>query len=152
MATTERLAGEVVERIRPFCERILVAGSIRRKRPFPRDIDLVVIPGADPWSLEEELRSLGPRVLWGPKLKRLTYKGVQVDIYSTTPRKWGILSLVRTGSERHNIKLATRAKQMGLKFSAADGILAGGLVAASETEEEIFEMLGLPWVPPEERE
>lgn len=151
LATAERLALEIIDRIQPFCRRVLVAGSIRRGGPFPRDIDLVVIP-SDPWRLEEELRSLGQRVLWGPQLKRLTYKGVQVDIYITSVRKWGIISLVRTGSLRHNIKLANRAKEIGMKFSAADGIIDGGLVVACETEEDIFKALGLEYIPPERRE
>ncbi|MBW2675072.1 MAG: hypothetical protein JRD89_16955 [Deltaproteobacteria bacterium] len=147
----ENIANEIVTKLRPYVSRILVAGSIRRGRPFPRDIDLVVTP-SDPWRLEEALRSLGQRVLWGPQLKRLVYKGVQVDIYITSVRKWGIISLVRTGSERHNIKLAKRAKELGLKFSAADGIIDRGLVVACETEEDIFKALGLEYIPPERRE
>ena len=38
---TEALAAEVVTLLAPHCERIEVVGSIRRKRPLPRDIDLL---------------------------------------------------------------------------------------------------------------
>ena len=40
----EELAKRIVEHIRPHCERVEVAGSIRRKKSEVRDIDLVLIP------------------------------------------------------------------------------------------------------------
>lgn len=147
----QEIAEEIMHRLAPFCQEIEVAGSVRRRRPYPNDIDIVLVP-RDPWGLEAEIRRLGQMVMGGPKLKRLTYNGVQVDIYIASADRWGILLLVRTGSERHNIMLATQAQQMGLKFSAADGIVKDGKVVASATEEEVFGALGMPWMPPEERE
>jgi DNA polymerase/3'-5' exonuclease PolX len=39
----QKIASQVIQTLKPFCERIEVAGSIRRKRPFVHDIDLVCI-------------------------------------------------------------------------------------------------------------
>jgi len=36
----EKLAEQIMEQIRPFCDRLVVAGSIRRKKSEVRDVDL----------------------------------------------------------------------------------------------------------------
>ena len=40
----EKLAEQIMEQIRPFCDRLVVAGSIRRKKSEVRDVDFVLIP------------------------------------------------------------------------------------------------------------
>jgi len=77
---------------------------------------------------------------------------LQVDIYRATPKTWGVLTLIRTGSTQHNIKLCSWAKSMGLMLSAKDGVIKDGQVIASRTEEEIFKALCLEYVAPEQRE
>ena len=148
----QKVAEEVVKRLSPYCQRIEVAGSVRRRRPSPRDIDIVLIP-SDLWNLTHEVMGLGPCQQKGEKLKRINYHGVQVDLYFCEPETWGMTLLVRTGSADHNIKLAARAKKMGLHFSVARGIENGkGKVIASRTEEEVLSALGLNYIPPEERD
>ncbi len=147
-----KIAGEIVERLSPYCSRIEVAGSIRREKSIVRDIDIVLIP-YDPWNLSLMVAGLGPAKVMGDKLKRINYNGVQVDLYYATEKTWGMTLLVRTGSAAHNIKLAARAKKMGLHFSVARGIEnENGVVIASLTEEEVLNALGLDYIPPEERE
>jgi len=77
-----------------------------------------------------------------------------VEIYIANTETWPMLLVVRTGSASHNQMLAMRARSMGLKFKAnGEGILDGdGRRVSGETEESIFEALGLEGVPPEERE
>ena len=53
------IANQVVEKLAPFCQRIEVAGSIRRRRPFVHDIDLVVIP-SNQGQFITVLRAMGP--------------------------------------------------------------------------------------------
>lgn len=149
------IADEVIKRLSPYCQRIGVAGSVRRQKPMVRDVDLVLIP-SDPWNLEGEVLALArpfqPK-LSGEKLKRFDYNGAQIDLYYATPETWGMTLLVRTGSANHNIKLATKAKRMGLHFSVARGIEnKNGEVIASRTEEEVLSALGLNYIPPEGRE
>jgi DNA polymerase (family 10) len=89
----------------------------------------------------------------GEKLRRVSYNGVQVDIYYASLENWGITLLVRTGSTEHNKKLIAIAKRQGFYFSVARGIEnREGKVIASQTEEELFSALGLRYIPPEERE
>ena len=149
----EELAREIVEHIRPHCERVEVAGSIRRKKSEVRDTDLVLIPKPLLWHriIATLQRTMDAEVLKrGDMIAQLTIKGVNVDLYSATPETWGALLLIRTGSAEHNIKLSQIALRKGMKLSHK-GLTKDGKVIAS-TEKEIFEALDLPYVPPEERE
>ena len=155
----QQLAAEVVERLAPFCTRIEVAGSIRRRKPECRDIDIVLIT-RDPWGLNQELRQLGMISAAGAKLQRLTYKDVQVDIYFATPAIWATLLLIRTGSVGNNIRLCSLAKSKGLKLHAdgsglfrmeVQGCDGKEVRIAGDTEESIYRTLGVPFQKPEER-
>jgi DNA polymerase (family 10) len=78
---------------------------------------------------------------------------VQVDLYRAEPETWGILLLVRTGSKEHNVKLCNLAISKGLRLKYSVGLTdQRGLVVAGRTEEEVFAALGLPFIPPSERE
>ena len=149
----EELAKRIVEHIRPHCERVEVAGSIRRKKSEVRDIDLVLIPKPLLWHriIVTLQRTMDAEVLKrGESIAQLTIKGMNVDLYSATPETWGALLLIRTGSAEHNIKLSQIALRKGMKLSHK-GLIKDGKVIAS-TEKEIFEALGLSFVEPEQRE
>ena len=149
----EKLAREIVEHIRPLCERLEVAGSIRRKKSEVRDVDLVLIPKPLSWHriIATLQRTMDAEVLKrGNSIAQLSIKGVNVDLYVATAKTWGALLLIRTGSAEHNIKLSTLARKKGMKLSHR-GLTKESKVIAS-TEKEIFEALDLPYVPPEERE
>ena len=149
----KKLAEQIIEQIRPHCERVEVAGSIRRKKSEVRDIDLVLIPKPLLWHriIATLQRSMNAKVLKrGDRIAQLTIKGVNVDLYSATEQTWGALLLIRTGSMAHNIKLSKRALSMGLKLSHK-GLIKDGKIIAS-TEKEIFEVLGMDYVEPEQRE
>ncbi|HXG49095.1 MAG TPA: hypothetical protein VNO52_15835 [Methylomirabilota bacterium] len=168
----------------PFCEQIEVVGSIRRARPHVNDIDIVVLP--KPGAREALLARATARttvISSGPDIAMLRLKsGAQLDLYfargrepdllDTQPSNWGSIVLCRTGSKAHNIFLAQRAQEMGLKWETMRGIVVAeagqrgsgpsgqrsaldlpvGKVIASETEEEIFSALNLEWIPPVCRE
>jgi len=148
----EALVTRVLAVVGPYCERVQVAGSVRRKRPEVHDIDIVLIP--KPLHLASIVKALDPEkaLLQGPKLTRLLVEGVQVDLYVATPETWGAILLIRTGSPEHNIRLCSIARSRGMKLSAARGVIKEGRVVASRTEEEIFQALGIDYVPPENRE
>jgi DNA polymerase (family 10) len=152
LAQAQKIADEVVKRLSSYCKKIEVAGSIRRRKPFVNDIDIVLIP-SDPWNLSWEIGRLEPTKLMGEKLKRVSYNGVQVDIYYASEETWATLLLIRTGSKENNIHLASLAKKMGWHLAASgDGLFNNkGQRVAGDTEQSIFEALGLPFRPPEER-
>jgi DNA polymerase (family 10) len=88
------------------------------------------------------------------------------DLIAPDPSNFGSLLLCRTGSKGHNIKLAQRAKDLDMHWNPYRGLFAGGIwelegqesvykggkIIASETEEQIFQALGLNWLSPALRE
>jgi len=147
-----RIADEVVKQLSPYCRRIEVAGSVRRKKPWVNDIDLVLIP-SDLWNLHHEIMGLGTVRMSGSKIMRVMVGSVQVDLYFATPESWATLLLIRTGSAENNIRLATLAKKKGWHLAAnGDGLFDENVQRiAGDSEESIFEALGLPYQEPEER-
>ena len=62
-----KIADAVVKRLSSYCQKIEVAGSIRRQKPWVKDVDLVLIPN-DLWSLHGELMKLGQLKMSGKKI------------------------------------------------------------------------------------
>jgi len=137
-----------------------VAGSIRRRRSEVNDIDIVLIPHSFAWTtiIKQVKDQFYARIVKsGNKLAtlKLPLSGrstTTVGLYNTTYEKWGVLLLIRTGSKQHNIILCSRARALGMMFSAKDGVVKDGKVIASRTEEAIFKALDMVFVPAEERE
>lgn len=167
LVAAQMLASKVAQELEPFCERIAIAGSIRRERPSVNDIDLVLIPlgpAAMPEILKRCKRNCVPvqgdacsqniRFKWPNEFQLdlwIAHAG-DTDLLSTRPSNWGAVLLCRTGSMVHNTQLASLAMRQGMKFAPYRGILKGEEVIAGETEASIYEALGLPWLEPTERE
>ncbi|MBA7616933.1 hypothetical protein ES703_24236 [subsurface metagenome] len=148
----EKIAEAVVKRLRPYCKRIEVAGSVRRKKPWVNDVDLVLIP-SDLWNLHHEIMGLGMVKMSGNKIMRVMVGSTQVDIYVASEETWATLLLIRTGSTENNIRLCSLAKKKGWHLAASgDGLFdERGERIAGDSEESIYEALDLPWQEPEER-
>ena len=148
----EKLAEQIMEQIWPFCDRLEVAGSIRRKTSEVRDVDFVLIPKPLLWPriISTLQRKMDAKVLkHGEKAAQVTINGINVDLYSATEETWEPLLLIRTGSAEHNIKLSMIARKKRMKLSHK-GLIKGDKIVAS-TEKEIFNLLDLRYVPPEDR-
>ena len=158
----KRLAFKVMQTIGDCCEKVEVAGSVRRRRGEVHDIDIVVIPkpfmwGRIPILMRSELDAKPG--IGGPELIRMYVPfanspdgQAQVDFYAAKPETWGVILLIRTGSTDHNIRLCTHAKALEMMLSASRGVVEKGMVVASKTEEDIFKALILPYVEPGDRE
>jgi len=147
----EKLAEDFITEIAVYCEKIKIVGSIRRKKKECRDIDLVLLAKPEElWNFTLKLKKISKSIVDGKQVKRLIYKGEQIDLYFATPETWGVLILIRTGSAQHNIKLSMLARKKGMKLSHK-GLIKDGKNIAS-TEQEIFNLLDLSYVPPEERD
>ena len=155
------LAEDIVSELVPLCEKIEGAGSIRRCRPIVNDIDIVCIPkflhlDAIKERLELLTKPARATVTGGDRyLKLSSYKGIQVDVYIADAQTWATLLLVRTGSREHNIMLARRAREIGLKLNAnGHGLtwISKDVNVPVHTEEQIFKELGLAYREPRERE
>ncbi len=163
LAEARRLAAKILNVLSPFCERIEIAGSIRRARPTVGDVDLVALP-KDVAGLKARCAQNCTVITDGDQNfgVQLGGSGTQIDIWLAqyieaglfTPRthNFGSLLVCRTGSKDHNIHLCEYAKKLGLKWSPYTGVFRGSDLIASETEIDIFKALGLPYIKPESRE
>lgn len=165
LAKAERYADKIAAELAPMCDRIEIAGSIRRRRPNVGDIDLVILPksGQIPAIKARCLRTQGQILMDGDQnFLFLLPGGLQLDIFfarlaipdlfSPKPPNFGSLLLCRTGSKDHNIWLVQKAWPHGCRWLPYEGVHRDGRIIASETEEEIFTALGLAFIPPEKRE
>ena len=144
---------QILKQISPFIARGRLAGSIRRKKPIVRDIDIVVeLKPNNLDKLKNFISKLGEVKLKGNKLlKFIATDNVQIDIYIALKENYEPLLLIRTGSKEHNVKLTTRALSMGLKLTA-NGLIdtkTNSIIATSE--KDIFKALKIDYVEPEKR-
>jgi DNA polymerase (family X) len=140
----------------PAVERALYCGSLRRFRETVADVDLVAA-SQEPSAVREAILKLPTvREVIGSgdtKTSVLTSTGLQVDLRIVEPRQFGAACQYFTGSKAHNIKLRQRALARGWllnEYGLSDA--ETGHVIASESEEAIYEALGLPPIPPPMRE
>jgi len=146
-----KLAKKIVSQLRPYCKKIEIVGSIRRKEKNPVDIDLVLIP-KDKEKIEAILSKEGKFLQGGDKKARFRIKGVNVELYYTIPEEWGAALLAYSSEFGAGIGLRVVAKKKGFKLSQ-HGLfnLKTGKRVAGKTEREIYRALGRPWKPPEKR-
>jgi DNA polymerase (family 10) len=82
-----------------------------------------------------------------------TNRGLQVDLRVVPLASWGAAMQYFTGSKQHNVRTRELAVRRGLKLSEYGLFLVDdGSLVVSETEEEVYQRLGLDWVPPTLRE
>ncbi|MFB7503691.1 PHP domain-containing protein, partial [Streptomyces broussonetiae] len=138
------------------CRRCTYAGSLRRMRETVGDLDVLVAAQRSERFMAAlcELPGTAEVIARGRKKTSIrTGKGLQVDLRVLPPQSWGAGMQYFTGSKAHNIRTRTLAVHQGLKLSEYGLFDAeSGQSLASRTEEEVYERLGLAWIPPTLRE
>lgn len=140
----------------PEVDQISEAGSLRRRRETVRDIDILTT-SSDPEKVMDAFVAL-PQVKevlakGTTKASILTKEEMQVDLRVVEPDSYGAALAYFTGSKAHNIRLREMANRQGLKISEYGVFREEDQVRiAGRTEEEIYQILGLPYIPPELRE
>jgi DNA polymerase (family 10) len=138
----------------PGVVQAAIAGSIRRHRETIGDVDLLVASDSPEQvsSAFEALPEVQAVLARGPTktLVRLA-KGIDADLRVLAPESFGAALQYFTGSKAHNVALRKIAQSQGLKLNEY-GVFRGRRVIAGRTEEEVYEALGLTWIPPEMRE
>ena len=169
------VANGFITDITSVCDRIEIVGSLRRQREIVHDIDILVIPrfaevhDASLFGGKLQVNLLDAQVKQlhtagrlavernGPRMKTLCLEcdtdHISIDLYVATPATWWTLLLIRTGSRVHNIWLAAMAaeRKMQLKADGSGIIDPNGQLLQIHSEEEIFEILGIPYVAPASR-
>lgn len=161
-APVMRVAEFIAKELAPYSRRHVIVGSLRRRRKFVRDIDLLLDP-VDRLGilrrLEVKCRVVSGRNLDAQNTIATLPDGLEINIFfarpptedliSPIPGNYGTLLLCRTGSKQHNIVICERALEMGLEYKPYLGLCRNGAIIASETEEEIYRLLNLPFLDPE---
>jgi DNA polymerase (family 10) len=132
------------------------AGSLRRMRDTVGDLDILVA-SKDPIPVMEALVNLPRihRVLGrGPTKASVEFHdGLRVQLWVHPPQEFGTALVYATGSKEHNIRLREMAlnKDLSLSDHSFVNIIDGKEIFCA-TEEEVYKILDLPWIPPELRE
>ena len=138
----QKIASSLIADLKPFCHRIEIGGSIRRKKPEVKDIELgekyaqiqLDLTECDEWTAE----ILGED------------KYIKVDVFTATPGTWGYIFLLRTGPAEFSKWVVTELKRRG--YTPKDGAVWHGDLRINTLDEEmVFRLLGIDWIEPEHR-
>ena len=136
--------------------RVAYAGSLRRMRETIGDVDLLVAgTEAEPVMETFIAQPSVTRVLakGDTKSSVVTDRGLQIDLRVVPPEAWGAAMIYFTGSKPHNIRIREIAVRKGLKLSEYGLFDAkSGELLAAETEEAVYERLGMTMIEPTLRE
>ena len=165
--TTRRLRATIL----PFADDLLAAmqracgskikemtfaGSLRRRKSTIGDLDLLV--SADSAHAKDLLTTFTklPHVetvneLGGTKASIIARNGMQVDMRVLEPKHWGCALAYFTGSQQHNIVIRGLAQDRGYTLNEYR-FAKGKKETFCASEAEVYEQLGLDWIPPELRE
>ncbi len=150
------LAHAIADRVRalPGVTRVELAGSFRRRKESVGDLDLLVCGGdtdaiMQAFTTHESVRDILGR--GDTKSSVVLTDGLQVDLRVVPEASYGAALMYFTGSKEHNIELRKLAIEKGWSLNEY-GPTEGDKVVAARTEEEVYQALGLAWIPPELRE
>ena len=137
--------------------RLEFAGSYRRGKESVGDLDLLVT-SEDPEAVMDhfsKLSQIQEIIQRGEtKMSIRVSDSFQVDLRVVDDASWGAALQYFTGSKEHNVRIRGMAKAIGLKINEY-GVFKSddeSCRVAGANEEEIYALVGMPWVPPELRE
>ena len=156
----------------PYCKKIIVVGSVRRKCALVGDIELCCFPN-EPDTLDKLFaKGFDGLTMNGNRLKRFIYPSLQFELYIPQAHDWGRIVAIRTGSSTFSSsKLAVTWNRLGWA-GTSDGLRRKKecekkgstwkllpefkdnptLPPEFPSEVSFFEFLGIPWVDPTERD
>ncbi len=154
----EKIANGIISKLKKMKEvkQISAAGSLRRKKPFIGDIDILVSSEKAEKVIDAftSMKNIDKILGKGPTKATIILKtGVQVDLRALKPKSWGAGLFYFTGSKNFNIEMRKTAIKQGFKLSEY-GLFDSmtGKMAAGKTEEEICRKLKVKCPNPEARE
>lgn len=151
------------------CDRIEIAGSVRRRKPSVGDIEIVAIPRletirdllGEPLTTRDrgfvrEVTRLGQVAKGNPidgRYVQVDLHGkITLDLFLATPENWGLIFAIRTGSADFSRHVLARGWVRG-GYNSVDGMLMRNGVAVPMPEErDLFRVARVEWVEPENRE
>jgi len=169
-ASALEIASALVEQFEPYCERVAIAGSIRRGKADVKDIEIVAKPFTTPIENmfgdatgylsrmnDFPYDELGALVKGGSRMKQiLLHEGISLDLFIVLPpAQWGVIYTIRTGPKEFNVWTQTPRREGGAMPSFAktkDGaVWAHGEIIPMPEEQDFLDFLELGWIEPAER-
>ena len=170
-AEAKRLADQLLAELSPVCERIEIAGGVRRQKPECHDIELVAVPKTEPMKdifgevvgrrnlLNEFIESQGYFCdKNGDRYKRIVYtEELNCDLFIVLPpAQFGVIFTIRTGPWEFSKHIVTPRKFGGFLPSdcnVKDGAVhdAYGRIIPMFEEIDFLNFIGLGWIEPKER-
>lgn len=172
------VARELVRALKPVCDRLVVAGSLRRRKADVGDVEIIYIPkfeerqadliSTEQVSLADEAiealvrggtlakrASVTGSFAWGAKNKLAVHRsGIPVDLFCTNEAAWWNYLVCRTGPADCNTRIASEAQRRGYRwnpYGAGFTCATRGDVFPMASEEAVFAFVGLPFLQPWER-
>jgi len=166
------IAGSCLAHLCPHCDKITVAGSIRRKKKDVKDIEIVCIPKEKPVFRDlfnEDVKARDPAFIhavnaWnkvkGDPIGRYTQReipddervcAIKLDLFMCVPDNFGLMLAIRTGPAdySHHV-IAEGAHKVGMKIQGGMLTQNGELVPVPD-EETLYKHLRIPYLPPGDR-
>lgn len=166
-ATMQPIATSLVNRFAANCQRIELAGSLRRQKDMIGDIEIIVIPTSalyaqlDDLLVTGKIRHTEPRKRWGEKLRSFLFDTksgttIQVDLFlQPDPATWGVNMMIRTGCSEFSHRMVTKRSQSGwmpdtLQVKDAR-VWSNGKAIDTPEEEDVFALWDIAFVAPQLR-
>lgn len=169
-------AGRVLEILRPHIVRGEICGSIRRGAPWVHDIDLVIEPivagekkgepcwtpalldalasRTDLWTVGTKLHNQSRQV----KLQSVKRPGTKCELYLAATTRYGWIVLLRTGPEKFTEALVNICRERptphmfrNTNLWCIDEGEERAVLVPTPNEEDVFNALEIPFMPPAER-
>lgn len=172
LACADRLA----KLLQPSCERLSIAGSIRRGVPVIGDIELVAIPSpletdlfgettrtsVDWWVDSAKANGEIDVIKDGAKYKQFRWRDdddtlMQVDLFLATPDNWGYILMLRTGPWQFSKRMVTLRTQSIYGHRPPEYQVEGGQVWQGDKavpvseEKDLFALWGMDYIEPRDR-
>jgi len=161
LTEAQAIAVELLLELKPHCERIEIAGSIRRNKVDVGDIDLVMIPkkyetglfSTGIATILDKFEKVKGDLLYGQTRNaiRIHPKGIKIDCYFCEPENYGLIKTIRTGSENFNrTVLIPSINRAGYKCIEGYLTYETEMIEVKE-EKDLFKIIGLGYVEPQKR-
>lgn len=170
------VAAEICKQLSPVCDRLIVAGSLRRRKPTVGDLEILYVSKTevrrDPADMFSEIRvnladdaiaaleksgvlerrkNINGSEMFGPKNKLMRHRrtGLPVDLFAATTANWWNYLVCRTGPAESNTRIAMAAQDRGWKWNPyGEGFSRRGEIRSMNSEAEVFAFVGLHYKEP----
>lgn len=158
LSNAQEIADRLLNALSPYCERIEIAGSIRRRKPDVNDIEIVAIP--NPYDIGLFASGIASILELFPVIRgqlpckytrRKLPDGIEADFFFAVPENWGLIYAIRTGPAdfSHHV-LACGWVRNG--YNSVNGMLIrDGKTVSIYEESDLFRVARVPWIEPEDR-